>query len=207
MLYSEIISMALGYTDRVNDAELTPLLDNMLRIVEARINRFLQTQNMIIRTQVLMDINTELYDKPAGYNSIQTMFVSPVANYQSRTTLDYVTSEQMTNIVNGDYATYKVYYSIIGDKIQVFPLKDDTYNLNIWYYQTVPPLTNIANSNWCSIGHPDCYIAGLTAEINAYAKSAEGFSNWDARFRATMQEIDLNDQLVTQPTPMVIRVG
>ena len=207
MLYSDIVSLSLGYADRVNDTELAPLLDNMLRLVEAKINRFLSVQNMIIRTQVPMDINTELYDKPAGYNSIQSIFISPVANFQSRVQLEYRTSEQMTNIISNNLATYKAYYSIIGDKIQVCPLKDSTFNLNVWYFHTVPPLTSVDNSNWCSITNPDCYIAGLVAEINAYAKSLDGYTSWKQRFEDTMKEIDLNDQLVTSSTPLVIQIG
>ena len=213
MLYTDVVALALADTDRTSDAELLSVIDSKLRLVEARVNRYLLVQQMVVKTVINMDINTEFYGPPVNYSALKSIFTSPVASPNARTTLEYLNPEQMSNVITAgniqpNYVSTVGYYSIVNDSIQVYPLKDSTYNLNLWYFQDVPQLTSIANSNWLSEKHPDCYISGLCAEIMKFARSTEGYTLFDKIFTDSLASIDLQDDVVSwSGTPLIIRVG
>lgn len=208
MDYATIQNLALSYTDRATDAELLVLVDSMFRMVEAKINRYLLVQDMVVKTQINMDINTEFYGPPLNYNAIKNVFISPVGADSKRNTLHYLAPEQMNNASNNANTVFNEYYSIVQYQLQVYPLKDNTYNLNIWYFQNVTPLDSVNTTNWCSLKNSDCYVSGMIAEMYAYAKDAEGFKLWDARFKESLASIALQDDTVSwSGTPLTIQVG
>ena len=208
MNYTEITALALADTDRTTDAELLAVLDSKLRLVEAKINRFLLIQDQIVKTTITMDSATEFYGPPTSYSAIKNIFINPIASPNARVTLEYMAPEQMNNIILYGSSVGNEYYSIVGNQVQVFPLHDNTYELHMWYFANVTPLTSSEITNWCSIKNPDCYHAGLCAEICAYAKDVDGFTFWDSKFKESLESIDLQDWSVSwSGTPLQIRVG
>ena len=208
MNYSEIIALSLGDTDRESDAKLLTLIDSKLRLVEARINRFLLIQDQLLKTTITMDAATEFYGPPLQYSAIKNIFINPISAPTNRTTLQYLAPEQINNAIQNNRAAFNEYYSIVGNQVQVYPLRDNTYELHLWYFANVTPLTSIDSTNWCSLKNPDCYVSGLCAEICAYARDADGFTFWNGRFEASLESIDLQDWSVSwSGTPLVQRVG
>ena len=63
MIYSEIVDLALGYSDR-QDSEVISRIDLFLKIVEARVNRLLMTMDMSARAHTIMNSSTEFYTLP-----------------------------------------------------------------------------------------------------------------------------------------------
>lgn len=191
MIYSEIVDLALGYSDR-QDSEVTSRVDLFLKIVEARVNRLLMTMDMSTRAKTIMDSGTEFYSLPSNYSVLRAIKVISNVDSSFRKTLTQVNPEQMANIVDNG-VTDALCYTVISGSIQVRPLYDNTHSLEIDYFQTLPSLTSSNISNWLSISNPDTYVFGLLTEINSFVKDPDATMLWNERFNQSLSEITMND--------------
>jgi len=139
-----------------------------------------------------MDSVTEFYTLPVDYSVMRAIKVIDNTNSASRVTLLQVNPEQMANLVNNGETQFPC-YTIISGAIQVQPFYDNTHNLEIDYYRTLPPLSSSITTNWLSDSNPDAYVFGLLVEINSFVKDGEASQLWDVRFQQAMSDITLND--------------
>jgi hypothetical protein len=72
------------------------------------------------------------------------------------------------------------------------------------YYRRLPTvvpqaidevLEDTDKENWMSIDHPDIYIAGMTGQIERFAKNYEVSEQWFADMGALVAELDYADDL------------
>lgn len=193
MNYDEIKALALSYADRKDD-EVSSNMDNFMRMVEARANRFLKTGDMSVRTVLSMVADQEYYTLPTDFNGLRDIQVKANLGDSGGCTLKYMSPEQMNNRANAPVnANSQIYYTLLAGQIQLFPTQADGCILEIVYYRRIIPLTEIAPVNWVSDIHPDCYNNGLMVEISAFVKDAAATSLWDTRFQASLEMIKTDD--------------
>lgn len=197
MNYDEIRTNAYAYSDRSMSSEAYTRYDDFLRIVEARVNRVLQTMKMTKRSTITTDIDEEYYGLPVDFEGMRDIQVNNADSEGKVVTLEYRTPAQMNELANTP-ETYSVpgtrgiYYSFIADQLQIYP-PQDAKTLEMIYYQKVPQLTDVVTTNWLSDESPDCYVFGVIVEISAFVKDAESTALWNSRFTQSLSEIKNND--------------
>lgn len=208
MNFSEITTLALAYTDREDD-EVTTRMDKFILLVEARINRKLKTLDMSARSIIDLTVNPdqEYYQVPTDFGGLRDIEINTGPR---RKTLVYLNPEQMNNLISSSADSLnitKIYYTITAQQIQIWP-KQSSGNLEIIYYQRVPPLTSVNDQNWIGDEFPDAYIHGICQEITAFAKDTEGFKIWKLRFDESLAEIQLEDRENRwSGTPLEVKIG
>lgn len=216
MNYTEITELALSYADREDD-EVVSRIDQFLLLVESRINRKLKVLDMSARS--IVDLTTtnpdqKYFQLPDDFGGLRDIEVN--RNGSTFRSLDYVNPEQMNNLQNsaqfGSATGRKIFYTIIARQIQIYPPQTatppDTAQLEIVYYQRVPPLTVADPMNWVSDEFPDTYIHGLLVEICSYTKDATAFAIWKGRFDESLSEIQIEDSDNRwSGTPLTTKVG
>lgn len=188
MNYSEIKSLALNYADRADDVEVAASFDNMLRLVEAKINRVLQVRGQTKRAYILTAADTAIYKVPPDFAGVRTLTIKNEQTDVTGIVGEYVTPEMFNLLVAGN--AEKFIYTIFGNNIQISPVYDAKY-LEILYYARVIPLSTTETQNFIGDSYPDAYIFGLLVEINSFVKDFEAASAWDVRFRQVLDEMDL----------------
>lgn len=209
MIYSEIIDTALDFADRLNDPEVSGRMNAFLRIVESKITRALQVQKMTSRTYLATLENYEYYTLPDDFNGIRDVELKDSLDAERRTTLQYLSPEQMNNAQsNRSLINASIYYTIIADQIQICPPQPADKILEIMYYKGVRPLSTSFNENWVSKFYPDAYIFGLLTQISAFTKDADALAIWKAQFEQVIAEIEDSDSKVRwSGTALQMRVG
>ncbi len=194
MNYTEIVDTALSYADR-QDTETVGKIDMFLRIVEARINRFLATQKMITSVQLPLVTDQTEYQLPNDFQSLHNCYFQSTVNVNVRNPLQLTTPEEYNTFLNT--ATSINHYNILGGNIRIDYKPTDTdvvdWTLALEYFSRVIPLSTEVDTNWISEVNPDCYIFGLITEINAFVKDAQSTQFWNERFVAALSEIKLQD--------------
>jgi len=188
MEYNDIKELALSYADR-EDAEVTEKVDSFLRIVEARMNRFLRVRKMSSRAVLVTDEDQEYYGLPSDFNGLRDVVLRDTLDSKTRTTMQYLNPEQM-NSITADHTG--AYYAIIGNQLQIRPAQENKI-LEITYFQRIVELDSINTSNWMSEDYPDAYVFGLMVEISSFTKDAEAAVMWEQRFNAAMVAIETTD--------------
>jgi len=206
VIYTDIKTSALVYADRVGDAELTSArLDSFLRIVEARINRSLNTQPMNLSV-IIPSVPDQLsYQLPDGWLIVRNV-VRRDASATSGTVLASINLEQMNNARTNKSSNS--YYYITESSLHVHPLLADTEVLDIAYTSRLVPLSSINIENPIAKYNPDCYIFGLLVEISSFVKDTTAIQFWDTRFKEALNEISAQDMSATWAgVPLQVRLG
>jgi len=190
--YEEIKALAISYSDR-NDVEITANIDNFIRVAESRINRALKTQQMETRVSIPTIAEQEYYDLPVGFGGLRDIEIRATEDDRKRYTLAYISPEQMNNrSSHSDDGTYKIYYTIIANQIQIMPPQDGKI-MELVYYKLITALDSVNPENWISTTYPDLYLFGILVEITSFVKDDVAAGLWNSRFSSTLNEITLED--------------
>lgn len=190
MNYDEIISTALGMSDRGDDPELPSKMDGFLRIVEARANRKLGIRSQSKRAYIYTVQDRDTYCLPPDFSGMRHIALKS-SEVDTGTSMTLVSPDEMVVRINSN--SFEPVYTIVENSIMVWPRPGDMV-IEIMYYQRILPLTTTNNSNWLSVLHPDVYLFGLMVEISAWAKDSETAKDWDGRFQTSLGEVDDEDQ-------------
>jgi hypothetical protein len=170
-------------------------MDRFLRIVEARVNRKLQTRNQTKRAQILMTENKEYYTLPADFAGLRNI---EMVRANARITMHFMPPEILNDYITGtqqnEISAARPAYNIDGNSLHVWPALGDEI-LEILYYQRIMPLSEAEPENWLSKISPDAYIFGLLTEINSFVKDGEAAGLWDSRFQVTLEDMALEDSI------------
>ena len=200
LTYTDIVATALDYADRADDVDVVNRMDVFLRVVEARVNRILQTGRQSKRAHVFTTKDSVFYSLPEDFAGMRNILLKETTQSTSGVVLDYVNPEVLnTYAANNSRGGI---YTIVSCSLQVWPSEDNKV-LEITYYQQVPPLSNTIITNWLSKISPDAYIQGLLVEISSFVKDQESMSLWDSRFRQTLVDMQYEDDIDrwSGPTP------
>ena len=208
MNYDEIVASSKSYADRF-DNEVSDNITTFITMAESKINRLLKTRKQSKRAYILAVENAEYYPLPPDYLGLRDIqFNSDLPeNDHSVTQMHYVNPQQMNERRDYPY-NGKIYYSIIGDQLHVFPKQDDGGCFEVVYYQRVPNLNELANTNWLSETYPDIYLSGIIAEIEYFAKNYEVANLWVDRMNIAISELDSSDVVERwSGEPLQVRIG
>jgi len=204
MNYTEIINLALSYSDRT-DSDITERMGDFVKIVEARINRALRVNQMSTRSIVVTLKDQQYIGLPKDFAGIRDIEVKEKGATKG-TTIHYINPEQMNGAIQVD-GPGNIYYTIISNQIQLFPAQDDKL-LEIVYYRLLDHLDIDNDTNWLSLRYPDSYVFGLIVEIESFVKNPTGAEMWNQRFESALQEISHEDQIDRwSGTPLTVKVG
>ena len=148
MNYSELSTAVAGYTHR---DDISAMFNTFVALFESRVNRKLRVAAM--ETTATLVTSGGVIALPADYLELRSVKTGT-------TTLQLVTPDRLLS-ANGSIPTV---YSISGGNIYV----NADCTLAIGYYQTIPPLTSLSDTNWLLTKHQDAYLSGVLAEAFIY---------------------------------------
>lgn len=134
------------------------------------------------------------YGLPSDFKGVRDIQIND-ANGTVTETLHYLTPERLNDLRIFPEATDLnggVSYTFIADQLQIKPTRE-VGEIEIVYYQRIPPITTINNTNWIGDVHPDLYTFGLIVEVSAFAKDYEAAAKWDARFLESLDDLSTED--------------
>lgn len=150
--------MALNsYTDLLSeitdwlDEDLASKADTFIRMAEARFNRLLRTPEM--ETPLTLEASDESTPLPTDFLQMKAMWID--GDYKIP-----LNGTSFANLNASGPAGLPTTYAIVGTSLYLGPIPDDVYDLAGVYYQTIPPLTVNAPTNWLLAAHPDLYLYG-----------------------------------------------
>lgn len=172
--------------DYLNRSDLTAIIKDWIILAEAEFNRTLRVREMSVRTRApLTSQYVKLPDDFLGMRNIE-LVTSPV------TPLEYRNPQNIDNYRNSDSTGKPLFYTIIQNAIEVAPVPDSEYQLEILYYQKVNSLaTN--TTNFILDNHPDAYIFGVLMQSPVYLGHDERVNVWAGRYMQIIEQIKTSD--------------
>ena len=174
------------------DVETVNMMDSFIKIVESKLDRALDTKEMMYRTVLKTSEDKGYYGLPEGFMSMRDIQIETQISGGDKITPLYVSPEVMNQRITSANERPETVYTIIANQIQIYPAQDDQL-LEIVYRKRIPPLTAHNQDNWLSRQAPDAYIFGLLVEISAFAKDAEAAQVWEMRFNGVLDHMQIED--------------
>jgi len=186
--YSELKSAIADWLDRT---DLTDSIPDFITLAETRHRRDFKLRRMETRVTANTVADTEYYNLPDNFVAMRNIQL----NTNPKTALEYLTPEQMDRIYAGSNKGKPKAYSIIGDNIQLRPLPDSAYEIEMLYYKYFTPLSDSNTTNDMLTYHPDVYLYGALVEAEPYLQNDKRIQTWASFYdRAKKDIIDSNER-------------
>ena len=190
-----------GITDAVADwldrSDLTARIPDFIALAEARINRDLRIRPMEVRSTMNTTAGKRYFQLPGGYLQMRNIQI----NTDRIQPLEYITPEMLDRLYGGSSSGLPSAYTLIGDEIQLAPIPDAEYELEMAFYEKFTSLgdgtAGTVTTNWLTENAPDVLLYGALLEAEPFIKNDERIPVWLQAYRDGMdklQKADANDR-------------
>jgi hypothetical protein len=176
--------------DWLNRDDMASVIPTFIDLAHARVNRVLRVADMVQRTETQLD--SRFTQVPADFLQMRAiqLRVTPTK------ALEFLTAEQIIQERSrlSDTAREPMFYSILGDTIEVMPTPDATYELEISYYQDIPSMSADSDTNWLLTKAPGAYLYGALIESAPYLAEDQRGLVWHELYNKCIEELTLEDE-------------
>ena len=193
--------MALGTFTELKDAladwldrsDLTDRIPDFITLAEARLNRDVRIRPMEVRSSMETTAGQRYFNLPGGYLQMRNMQI----NSNPITPLEYITPEMLDRLYGSDTTGKPKAYTLIGDEIQLAPIPDSDYTLEMAFYEKFTPLgdgtSGTVTSNWLTTNAPDVLLYGALLEAEPFIKNDERVNLWINAYNSAITRIQDTD--------------
>jgi len=174
----------------LNRSDLDEYIPQFIQLAESDFNNRLRTREMIKRATA--SLTTEYVPIPAGMLQIRNIQL----NTDPQRLLEYKTPEELDELAL-TYTTVgrPVYYTLLGEAIQVKPAPDTTYTVEVAYYNEIPALTDSNSSNWLLSKSPNIYLYSALYHSASFLMADERIPVWERLMNTAIETLNYSDQL------------
>lgn len=190
--------------DWLNRQDLAAQIPTFIRLFEAQAERNLRTRQMVVRATA--SLSAQFTQLPGDFLSLVNVQLNtldpprPPLNYAPMGEIDRIRAQ----FPSGGRPTD---YSIVGDSIEVAPVPNATYEIEIIYHKTLSRLSDSTASNWLLASHPDLYLYGSLMQAAPYLKNDERVPMWRDAVQTLMDDLRVADERATKSgVPLKARI-
>lgn len=187
-----------GLTDAIADwldrSDLTDRIPDFIRLAETRINRKLRIRPMEVRSTMSTTAGKQYFNLPGGYLSMRNIQL----NTNPVTPIEYIAPEMLDRLYGSSTTGKPTAYTLIGDEIQLAPIPDSAYELEVAFYEKFTPLGDgtegTVTSNWLSTNAPDVILYGALLEAEPFIKNDERITLWVAAYEKAIKDLEMSNE-------------
>ena len=197
MALSTFTELKDAVADWLDRSDLTDRIPDFITLAEARLNRDLRIRPMEVRSSMETTSGQRYFNLPGGYLQMRNMQI----NTNPITPLEYITPEMLDRLYGSDTTGKPRAYSLIGDEIQLAPIPDSDYTVEMAFYEKFTPLgdgtSGTVTSNWLTTNAPDVLLYGALLEAEPFIKNDERIGLWLNAYNGAikkLQDADARDR-------------
>ena len=182
-------NLKTAIADWLDRSDLTDRIPDFIALAEARLNRELRIRPMEVRSTLTLTAGQRYFALPGGYLQMRNIQL----NTNPVTPLEYITPEMLDRLYGSNTSGKPKAYSLIGDEIQLAPIPDTDYTLEVAYYEKFTPLSTDVTTNWLTENAPDVLLYGARIEAEPFIKNDERMPLWLNAYKEAIDKIQKAD--------------
>jgi len=182
-------NLKTAIADWLDRSDLTDRIPDFIALAEARLNRELRIRPMEVRSTLTLTAGQRYFALPGGYLQMRNIQL----NTNPVTPLEYITPEMLDRLYGSNTTGKPKAYSLIGDEIQLAPIPDSAYTLEVAYYEKFTPLSTDVTTNWLTENAPDVLLYGALIEAEPFVKNDERMPLWLNAYKEAIDKIQKAD--------------
>lgn len=190
-------TLVAAVADWMHRSDLNAVIPQFIQLAEERLNHDLAARSMIITDSISTVAGQKLLDLPTDILEVSRVQVaaSPIR------VLTPMSADEIASKHPFDSAGMPANYAILGNKIQLGPVPDGVYQLEITYRQKLPSLLSNTD-NWLIIDSPSCYLWACLMAAATYIKDGDMYQFVLSQYQEAVEKLNRADWC-TVSTPRV----
>ena len=164
--YSDLCTKVADWMHRT---DLLSLMPTFVAMAEENMSADIQSRSMDAKTTLTTVAGTATLSLPSDMVEIRRLQI--VGSYN--TVLRYVSPDQIGSDYDQNLQARPSEFTVIGGNLELAPIPDSAYSLELVYKQRVPALSNTNTTNWVLTGWPSIYLYGTLVQACAYVLDFE----------------------------------
>ena len=176
--------------DFLNRDDLTSVIPDFITLAETAMNRSIRHWRMEKRANAIAD--TQYTALPTDY--LQMIRLSIIDSTTS--TIENVGQFEISKLrmQNNNTLGKPVNFTILDGSIELNPTPDTSYDVQLLYYGTNPPLNAQTSSNWLLQYYPDAYLYGSLLHSAPYLQDDARTTIWASLYKSAIDAINLDSE-------------
>jgi hypothetical protein len=181
--YAELQS---SITDTLNRDDLDTVAPDFIKLAEADMQRRLRHWRMEKRSTA--EIDTQYSAIPADFLEVIRFYITS----NDTRPLELISQAELLDrkYRNLNTSGKPAYYAITAGEIEVYPVPDGTYTAELYYYSTIPALSDSNTSNWLLENHADAYLYSSLVHSAPYLRDDARIQMWAALSQSAIDAIN-----------------
>ena len=189
MALSTFTELKDAVADWLDRSDLTTRIPDFITLAEARLNRDLRIRPMEVRSTMETTSGQRYFNLPGGYLQMRNIQL----NTNPIMPLEYITPEMLDRLYGSDTTGKPKAYTLIGDEIQLAPIPDSDYTVEMAFYEKFTALgdgtSGTVTSNWLTTNAPDVLLYGALLEAEPFIKNDERIGLWLNAYNGAIKKI------------------
>lgn len=185
--YSDLKTTIANYLAR---SDLTTQIPDFIRLAEIRLQRDLRTRQMLVVATATTTGNDSTVGLPTDFLEMRDIHV----NTTPVTTITYLSPNAFYAGARTTDIGKPVNYTVLGAEIQLAPVPDTTYTLQMLYYAKPTALSDSNSSNVFLANYPDALLYAALGEAEPYLMNDARLQTWAALYDRSITAISTSDQ-------------
>ena len=185
--YSELKTTIASYLAR---SDLTAMIPTFIQLAELRLRRELRTRQML----VVATANTTGGDSTVGLPTDFLEMRDIHVNTNPITTLAYSAPNSFYNSYRATESGKPTDYTVLATELQLSPIPDSTYQLQMLYYAQPYFLSDTNTGNVFLTNYPDALLYASLGEAEPYLMNDARLQTWASLYDRAISSIALADQ-------------
>jgi hypothetical protein len=185
--YSELKTTIANYLAR---SDLTSVIPDFIRLAEIRLQREIRTRQMLVVATATTTGGDPTVGLPTDFLAMRDIH----ANTTPVSTLRYKAPNSFYETSRSTESGRPVDYTILGAEMQLAPIPDTSYTLQMLYYGKPTALSDSNASNVFLANYPDALLYGALAEAEPYLMNDARIQTWAALYERAITSINTSDQ-------------
>lgn len=150
---TDYASLQTAVSSWLHRTDLSPFTADFIALAEAKMSSDIVARPMDIRSNLLTTVGNAYVNLPLDMLEMRRLILGsdPV------TVLRYASPDQLSADHAGAATGKPLAFSVIGQQLQLAPVPDAAYQLELTYQRRIPALSTINTTNWLLAAFPNVY--------------------------------------------------
>ena len=185
--YSELKTTIASYLAR---SDLTAMIPTFIQLAELRLRRELRTRQMLVVATASTTGGDSTVGLPTDFLAMRDIHV----NTNPITTLSYAAPNAFYNSYRATESGKPTEYTVLATELQLSPVPDSTYTLQMLYYAQPYFLSDTNPSNVFLVNFPDALLYAALGEAEPYLMNDARLQTWASLYDRAISSITISDQ-------------
>ncbi len=177
-------SLQTSISSWLNRDDLSSYLPEFVTLAEAEFNRAIRAREMLRNA----DTQTSVVSVALPSDFLELKHISLTNKNQP---IYYATLAELDDIRRNKATTGQpTHAAIYNNKLELAPVPDTTYTLEIVYYQQIPALSSSNATNWLLTTYPDIYLYGALTKAAPFIGEDERVEVWRNEYQAGIAQLN-----------------